>query len=402
MFERMGFGNTGFGSGMGAVSLREYEKVAVPPEVTLFMTGQYVAGKYNEALPEQRKVQAYEDEMVNTINFTISAYQNFKPGSATLKTAQKISEDLNKFKDYMILKFQVENGWGTPTASNEFYSRYYGSFTEYSNTMKWLNDQASTALQELLDQGTMLMSDALSKMSASKSAFYLKVVVPKAGYLSKNDQSFLRDVFVLQMDGDVTLDDLVKALSLLSPIDPAYKPLIAQFATQMILGPNMSVGVLNSDSDKSYHDRNVKAEVAEITGKYNAVASRLGKYLAPQTGALFQQHIDNWYKAYNEPNNSAYSVSPTGNQITQNFISAVYTALAPFLGGGGAVNTADAIARGEAEIDKQGLSPEAAAQAKAMLRQATQDVSAQAQASGGLLPLLAIGGLALLFMRGKK
>lgn len=402
MFERMGFGNTGFGSGMGAVSLRDYEKVAVPPEVTLFMSGQYVAGKYNEALPEQRKVQSYEDQMVNTINFVISAFQNFKPGNATLKTAQKISEDISRFKDYMILKMQVQNSWTTPTASNEFYSRYYGSFTDYSNANKWLNDQASTALQEMMDQGTMLMSDALSKMSAAKSAFYLKVIVPKARQLSKGDQDFIRDVFVLQMDGEVTLSDLVKALGMIKPIPDSYKPLIAQFAAQMVLGPNLSVGVLNSDSEKSYSERNVKAEVAEITGKYNAVASRLGSYLAPQTGALFQQHIDNWYKAYNEPNNPAYYVSPTGNQITQNFVSAVYSAIAPFIGGGGAVSVGDAIARGEAEIDKQGLSPEAAAQAKAMLRQATQDVSAQAQASGGLLPLLAIGGLALLFMRGKK
>lgn len=406
------FSSMSFGAAVEVLSLEQYQRVSVPAVVQQFMSGQIVNGKYSQLVPLQRMLQEYEDIMTGVMNGLNAHYESFKPGMETLKNAQLIVNDLNFFKEYMTMKFQVMNNWPTANAANEFFSRYFGGFPKYAAVSKWINDQSSLALQEKLDQGALLKSDVFSKMSGAKADFYVNKIVPNANNFSKADKDFLRDIFVLKMDGAVSLPDVVKMLTIMKPYMTVndYGPVMI-FAPQMVLGPDLAVGTLNSDSDLPYGKRNVTSEIQEITNKFNAVTSRLNPYLPNDIGSLFAAHIDNWKKGYYDPSNSKYSVSPTGNQIMKDFTDAIYAAITPIISGSSpsigvsATNEAirqAAITKGDAAIDANTtLSPEAVEQAKAMLRSVAETNLTQAPpaTTGGFLPLLAIGGLALYLLK---
>lgn len=413
-----------FGSATSVLDLKTYSRSPVPGEVTKFLSGQYINGVWSQALPDQRLVQPWESEMVGLINAVNAYYSVFQEGNPTLKTASKISEAISFFKDYMILKLQVMNNWGTMQASNEFYKIYYGDFVEYQKATGWIESQASLAVQESLDEGSLMVSDAFSRMSEAKADFYVNKVVPAAKYLSKDDQKFVREQFVLKMDGEVALPDLVKVLNMLRPYLTAqdFVP-VSLFAPQMVLGADMASNTLNSDlSDVSYSKRNVNAEIAEITAKYNAVASRLSPYLDPSTATLFHRHIENWRSSYMYPNDSRFSVSPTGTQIMQNFFTSVYAAITDVTSkasqGSGQSATNEAIRQAAQQnalnaLNTSGLSPEAAEQARAMLEQALRESEASyasdssgyfsnMKSSMGVVAALGLGLLFILFKDKEK
>jgi hypothetical protein len=317
MFQNMGF---------GALPLdQEYIRVEIPADVLAFDAGSYVNGKWNVQLPTGKLVDEYEAKMKWVIDQIFDNYNNFKPGDVTYSYASDVSRDISFFKRYMQVKKQVEQGWMTPQSTDWFYKTYFGSFENYRVLSEWISSQASEALQEMMDRGMLMLADAKSKMTQEKMNTYTNVIVPIANNFSSDDQKFIREVFVLKMDGSVTLDELVRVMKIVVPhMTMAQYVKFYMFAYQMILGPNLSTNVLNTDSDLPYYGRNIPAELQEITAKYTAVANRIGEYLDPETGALFQERLKIHELAYREPNNPKYYVcGEVCNRIMENFRSPI-------------------------------------------------------------------------------
>lgn len=312
MFQNMGF---------GAFSVdEEYKPIAVPQEVVDFVRG-YSNGKASVPMPTGRIIDEYEAKMKYVIDQIFDNYHNFKPGDVTYPYANKVSQDINTFKTYMQVKKQVEKGWVTMESTQWFYNTYFGSYENFRVLSQWISDQSSLALQEMMDRGALMLADAKASMSQEKMNTYLNVIVPLANNFSKDDQQFLREVFVLKMDGEVTLQELVDVMEIIVPhMTMNQYAKFHMFAYQMILGHDLATGVLNTDSKLPYYGRNIPAEIQEITAKYNAVANRIGDYLDPETGALFQERLKIHELAYKEPNNPKYYVcGAVCNQIMANF-----------------------------------------------------------------------------------
>jgi len=329
----MGFGSYSLGE-IPAPDFKNYRRLTVPGAVTDFMSGQYVNGAYSKSLPEQRLVQDYEDQASSMISSLLIAFDNSKGSDPTLTAATSIQNDLQAFKEYMTLKTQVEHPFmGTSGASNTFYNIYFKSFSKFTDLLKWLSANATQANQELMDEATFKVGDLYSDNAASKNKFYRERIVPLKNYFSQDDQQFLKDNFINSMDGEISLDDLVRVYSMIAPYTTIqeYAP-VYKFSYEFVLGEKMGSDVLNVEVNLPYGKRKIQDEEAEIRGKYGAIASRLGSWLDPSTAQLFEQHIEALVGGYKEPNNPKYYVSPTGSQITQNFMLAITNALASVQG----------------------------------------------------------------------
>lgn len=370
--------------GLGApptISFNPYQPIVAPPAVTKFMAGSYSNGVYSEALPDQRLVQDYEDQNAAMIAAVVAKFHEYKAGDPVFTDALKVDEDIRKYSEYFIQKTQVQNPTrGTPYASGLFYNKFFGGFSEYELFNKWLNQNISATTQGILDSAQMQVSAMYTKENQAKTDFFVKVIVPLAGRFSQDDQLFLKDNFINTMNGGISLDDLLKVYLMIAPyITMAQYAQVFNFSYEFVLGNDLAANMLNPSNVPSYGLRNINAEVAEIQANYSAIKSRLGHWLDPATDALVAQHIDNYRKAYADPNNPAYSVSPVGQAVNTNIMLAVTNALSsvqPHVGGGGApatTLTAD---------DVKG--------------------SMSDSASSGLIPVLLLGGLAWYLTKRRK
>lgn len=358
------FWKVGFGAAPTSVSLKNYVSPVVPPQVTQFLKD----GK----LPDLRDVQDYEQTMVATINAVIGAASSFKPGDPTFSSAQKVSEDLNFFKSYMQFKMQVENGWTTPQASSTFYKTYYGSFTTYSQVTAWLGQQSALAAQEMMDTATLKVGDAVSQMSMAKLDFYTKKIVPIGSNFSSSDQQFLRDTFIMKMDGEVSLPDVVKALKMVAPyFTTAEFTAVSMFAPQMVLGSDLGTRAFISDA------KTPSAQAAEITGNYNAIISKLGPYVPFDIGPYFSTFIAHVAKGETPLDGSDLEVTKRIMTAVQNGVMDAFKLTKDY---GFAPSTPTASISAAIAQQTANLSPEA----RAMVTEATKNLNLPgAGASGG-------------------
>ncbi len=93
------------------IDINSYTKTPIPAEVAQFLSGSYVNNVYSEAIPDQRKLDAFESRMISLLNAAVGAFKSYKPGDAAIKTAQNVLDDIQGFKDYMQMKLQVQNKW---------------------------------------------------------------------------------------------------------------------------------------------------------------------------------------------------------------------------------------------------------------------------------------------------
>jgi len=337
-----------------------YIATGYPASVAAYVNGSYdtnpVAGRTTLAwsVPwpgidsrTRHETLAYEQKMFDLAKAAITAFENFQAGTNAFKKITDVSKDLTDFRKYLVIRNQDIDDEFTMNSSIKADNEMWGDWDTKRKVEKWFDEQTSESMRALLDEARIFQADAVSGFASAKIAFYRNKVIPLKNKFSSSDQQFLRDVFLFKTDGNVSLDDLVKALKMLKPyLSFADLNSVLMFSYTMILGSDMSSNVLNTDSDKAYYERNIAKEVAEITAKYSSLASRLGSWLKPETGSLFLERLNIHKLAYSNPNDPRYYIcGDVCRTISQNFINAVTDAVTSVIGGSSIQNaqTAKAI-----------------------------------------------------------